>query len=433
MISRIPRPSPRAKFITLALAGAIATAVFPLHATAETVKPGATAGAIPAGTLSVTESRVLSREAARVVRNVADARSAIGQADVPTARAEPKNAQTLLHAIMDSMPSAKVRDRIWTARQHLQLDSVEDVRADLVPVRSDLEEISGFVAVDAAKTHIADADKKLKEGDKKGADQALKLASDSLVYTEVDLPVNETLAQIDAAIAALGNNNLVTANAALIVAENGMEYVSFSTTAPLGNARTHLWRATRDYAAHDYAATKADLKAASAWLNKAANSADKATRDEAARLKAELDNLATSVDSGADETASALSGLWAHSKALTDRESERASAAWSSTWTKSTTKLNLIDAKLHLAYAETAAFVHGTSGDVSGQLDQASTYLDQAAKDAASESNQKLQAAITASQASIAALKASLNDNSAAAKAHYQKVMSDLRQAISDL
>ncbi len=433
MTSHISRPSPRSKFATLALAGVIAAALSPLQGAAETLKLSEPVDMMPGRAVSAAQARVLSREAAHVVRNLTDARAAIDQADLPAARIALAKALAQLQTIKDEMPGAKVRDRIWTARQHLKLDSPQKVHDDLVLIMSDLDEIRGVVAVDVAKAHIADANTLLKAGDKNGADRALKQASDSLIYTEAELPVNETLVQIDAAIAALDGNHLAAASAALIAAENGMVYVSFAATAPLGNARTSLWQATRDYAAHDYAATKADLKTAAAWLGKATHSTDKVTRTQAARLKADMDKLSASSDSDRNETASALSSLWARSKALSEREAERAAAAWNSTWTKSAAKLSLIDAKLHLAYAETADFIYGTTDDVKKELAQASAYLDQAAKDAATGTNRKLQATIKASKADIAALNANLDDKSSAARAQYQKVISNLRQAIRGL
>jgi len=422
----------RATISRLAVVGLLTGALVPVQgALAEQLSQSL--DITPGRAISAAETRVLSREAAHVVRQIAKARSAINEADVGAAKAALSTARTSLVSLQNDMPTATVRDHIWAAEQHLGYDSTQKVQADLVPVFSDLEDIRGVVAVDVAKKHLQQAVTKLKAGDKEGARKEFQQASDSLVYTQMELPVSITLEQVDNAYSALDTGDLGRANAALVAAEDGLLYISTVATAPIGKARTSLWQATKDYTAKDYAATKRDLAAAGKWLDKVGASTDKTTREEAAKLKADTAAMNGKIAKGTAETGADLSGLWARTKALSDREAERTSAAWDRTWTKSAAKLSLIDAKLHLAYAQTAAFVSGTSAEVGAQLDKAAADLTTAAKQAGAQSNKKLADSIAALKASIASLKADASDTSASAKAHYDKVMSDLRQAIRDM
>ena len=428
----LPAKTGSVKFARIAIAALMTSALIPLHsAFAQTASE--TINVMPDHTTSTALERAISREAAQVLRQIANARTAIHLADFDAAKADLYTAMDLLEDIQGNLPTTRVHDHIWSAKQHIDYDSIVDVRADLVPVMADLDAIRDSVSVDAARKHVKKADKKLQAGDKSGAREELKQADETLVYTEFDLPVSSSLEKVDAAIAALRANDPTQANAALAAAEDGVVYLSTSDTVPIGQARRSLWQASKDYTAKDYAATKADLADAGAWLHKAASHTDKTTRDETEKLAADVKAMDSKVGSASDKTGAELSALWARSKALSERGAERASASWDGAWTKSSAKAHLIDAKLHLSFARTAAFVSGKSGEIKQQLNQASADLDKAAKDAAVKSNQKLQKSIAASKADITRLKANIGDKSAAAKAHYDKVIADLHRAIRDL
>jgi len=160
-----------------------------------------------------------------------------------------------------------------------------------VPIEADLTEIEDFVPVEKARRHIRSARAYLKKGDKAGAKKELKAADAALIYTEVDLPLAGTERQIVAAQKALDNREPAQADKALKQAENGVQILSVAVAAPITRARDSIWQASKNFAARHYAAAKADLARASAWLDKAAQSSDKTTREEALKLKHSLEKM----------------------------------------------------------------------------------------------------------------------------------------------
>ena len=375
------------------------------------------------------EERAMARSAAHVLRYIADARSAIAANDIAKARSDLQQSLNLIDILKLQQPTVKVRDHIWVAKEHLDYESTEEVAADLVPIEADLTEIEDFVPVEKARTHIRSARAYLKNGDKAGAKKELKAADAALIYTEVDLPLSGTERQIIAAQKALDNRQLAEADKALKQAENGVQILSAAVAAPITRARDSIWQASKDFAARNYAAAKADIAEASAWLDKAAQSTDKTTREEAMKLKHSLEELKRQMNMTAQGAGAGLSRLWQRSQALVERESEKASATWGELHAESKAKKNLIEAKLHLAYAETAQFVQGESAEVSNELDQAQGYLDKAAK----TSDKALKAKIHAMSDELKQLKANLDDKSSKAHARYDKLKAELSQTIHDL
>jgi len=208
-----------------------------------------------------------------------------------------------------------------------------------------------------------------------------------------------------------------------------VQFLSVAATAPLQQAKKSLWQASRDYAAKDYAAAKTDLARADTWLNKAEKGSDENVREDAASLKQRADKLQGEIDRKGEHTGSALTGLWYSSKALAEHEVERLSTTWGSVRNQSQTKAELIDVKLHLAYAESAQFYHGQSSEVKSELDKASNNLKQAGKSA----NKKLGAKIHVLREQLKQMQANVNDYSANARAKYNQIEANLRQLIHSL
>jgi len=383
----------------------------------------------PIRIVSPDEKEIMARSAAHVLRYIADARSAIAANDIAKARADLQQSLNLIDILKLQQPTAKVRDHIWVAKKHLDYESTEEVTADLVLIEADLTEIEDFVPVEKARRHIRSARAYLKKGDKAGAKKELKAADAALIYTEVDLPLSGTERQIVAAQKALDNREPAQADKALKQAENGVQILSVAVAAPITRARDSIWQASKNFAARHYAAAKADLARASAWLDKAAQSSDKTTREQALKLKHSLEKMKRQMNMTAQGTGAGLSRLWHRAKALAERESEKALATWHKLHGESDAKKDLMEAKLHLAYAETAQFVQGKSAEVRNELDQAQSYLAKAAKN----SDKALKAKIHEMGDELKQLKASLDDRSNKARARYDKLKADLRQIIHDL
>jgi len=380
----------------------------------------------PGRTISPAEENILSRAAARTLRHIAEARTAIHVGNIDQAKENLQQARTLINIIKSQRPTAKVHDHIWVAKQHLDYESTEDVAADLIPIDADLTEIEDEVPIEQARKHVQRARGHLKNGNKQAAKKELEAADAALIYTEVDLPLAATEQQVIKAENMLAKNKTADADKALRSAEDGVQHLSEAIFSPVTQARRSIWQATRDYAAKNYAAAKMDLGKASEWLSEAAQSTDKVTRKEAAKLKRDLEAMKKKVSRGDEKTKSALTSLWARSQALAERESENVSTGWAKLRGKSTAKTALIEAKLHLAYAENAQLIQGKTAEAARELDQAQGYLDQAIK----TSDKTLAMKIHAMSGALKGLKAALDDKGIKAHARYEKLKSDLRQTI---
>ena len=416
------------KFISLAVAGILVSGM--------SIAPACLAASlqeqvsvIPERTTSADAERIMSRSAAKILRHIADARAAIHAKDNGKAKSDLKQARTLIDILKSQQPTAKVRDHIWVAKQHLSYESTREVKTDLIPIEADLAEIEDFVPVAASRAHVRSSRDHMDRGDMEGAKKELDAAAAALIYSEVDLPLASTERQVSTAQNALDNKQPQAAEKALKQAEAGVLYLSTTVSEPVTRARQSLWQATKDYTAHDYVAVKADLERAGRWLDKAALSTDKVTREEAGKLKQRLSSLKGKIDQADDATGSSLTNLWQRSKALAEHQVEKVSIGWDKLHGNSPTKSNLIDAKLHLAFAESDQFIYGTSPSVGIELTEARDYLDKAAQTA----DQTIAGKIQTMKSELKNFKANPDDKSAQARAHYEKVKADLRRIIRDL
>ena len=384
---------------------------------------------IPSRTISPAEESEISTSAAHVLRQIVKARWSIHEDDLEQAQDDLDQAEALIDDIKITLPTAKVKDQIWSAKKQLDYESAEEVIPDLIPINASLTEIEGFVPVKEVRKHIQRARGSLNKGDKKTAKEELKAANAALVYTEMDLPLNSTERQVLAAQKALNEGLPEQADQKLKAAEKGVQFLSVATTAPLQQAQKSIWQASRDYAAKDYAAAKTDLARADNWLNKAEKGNDENIHEDATDLKRRTDNLQDEIDQKGAHTGSALIGLWHRSKALTKYEVERLSSFWKGAESQRHSKAELIDAKLHIDYAESAQFYHGKSSEVRSELDKANDNLKQAGKSA----NKELRTKIHALREELKQMKANVNNYSANAQASYEQIEARLRQLIHDL
>lgn len=383
----------------------------------------------PGKALSEAEESAISSAAAHVLRYIAKARGNIHAKKTNRAKADLQQALTLLQIIKAALPVAKVKDHIWVAQKHLDYESTREVTADLIPIEADLTELENIVPVDQARKHLQKSREYLKKGDKQAAKTELTAVGVALIDTEVALPLTSTKRDIAAAKALLAQNKLREADKALKLAEDGVQFMSSAVFAPVAQARNSLRQAAKDYASKDYTTAKADLRAAGTQLDKAARSADQTTRKEAARLKHTIDNLKNKMNQADTSTASTLTGLWQHSRALAKYEAEKASTDWHKSKNKGAAKANLIKAKLYLAYAETNQFINGKTTEVEAELDKTDTYLNQAAKTMDTKSQDR----IKAMRIELQQIEAHAHDRGATMRLHYEKIRSDLLQSIHDL
>ena len=386
-----------------------------------TIKPGKV--------ISPAEESIISSAAVRALRHIVKARGAIHNKDLDQAGKDLKDAHKLIDIIKASLPTTKVRDHIWVAKKHLDYESTEEVKSDLVPIYAALDMIEDIVPVKQAKKYLDKAKENLDKRNKKAAKESLELVDKALIYTEVDLPLASTEKHIIAAQGMLVQNKPDNADKELKAAEDGVLFISIAAEAPLTLAKKSLWQATKDYVAGEYTAASEKLEKAEVYLEKAAKSADKKTRKKIKKLSKDIDVLKSKVKKGGKTAGESIAYLWECSKALSEREAEHISTGWQKLCSESKVKKDLIEAKLHIAYAETCQFITGNVDKAGTEINKAKDYLKSAAKNADS----KVKAKINAIGKKIDKIKKDLHNKKESAKVRYEIIKGDLRQLIKDL
>lgn len=166
--------------------------------------------------------------------------------------------------------------------------------------------------------------------------------------------------------------------------------VSVEGNHPLAMAHQKLEQAHSDYRKGNIDAALDDLEAASRWLQDPKISGNVKTRDEAAKLADEVENLRKSIKSPTDEHEGTIARIWHRASVLVKHEIQNLERGWKETSTTNKTLKHLLDAKLHLNYAEHELFVSHETKKSSRDLNKAIAYMDEAYKVAAPEVREKI-------------------------------------------
>jgi hypothetical protein len=329
-------------------------------------------------TITAAEESAISSAATKVLRHIAQARGDIKDNKPDQAKGELDKASTLINIIKAGVPTWKVKDHIWVAKEHLSYEDTTAVLQDLVPIYASLDDIEALVPVEKAKAHVKQAEKKLKEGSKKKGKVELELADEALIYTEIDLPIQFIEEHVKAALGYLGKSDSKKADEALAAAEDGVQFMSILVYDPLAGAKKSLYQATKDYAAGEYSAVKRSLKQAETYLKKAAKSGGAKTKEAAKKLEKQAADLADKLDKSGKAIESRIAGLWHKVKALSERSVEEMAMGWQKLRERSKAKDELINAKFHIAYARIDQITLSDAKKAKAEIDQARSYLKQA-------------------------------------------------------
>ncbi len=252
--------------------------------------------------------------AVKALKHIARARGFIHTRNFADARVELAKSQKLMEMIRGSLPTTRIKDHIWVAKEHLSYEDSEEVIPDLVPIYASLDEIQSFVSVDKTRGHLDEAKTALKADDKKKGAQALELAGDSLVYVEVDLPLAYTERKVANALHLLAEGNDKEADQLLKEAEDGVQVISIASYGPMVLAQESLWQATKEYAKGRYEAAKRSLADAKVFLKMAAKQADEKTRKALAKLNLKIDELEKKMAESGSDFSKEIKGLWNKTK-----------------------------------------------------------------------------------------------------------------------
>lgn len=383
----------------------------------------------PLSRISPREERVLSSAAAKVLRHIVQARTAIRNKETASAKSELQQAQTLFSIIETALPTSEVKDRIWIAKQHLEYKDSAEVVPDLIPIYSSLDELVDVMPVKEAQEHVQKAKAHLQKGDKDKAKEELEATDEALVYTEIDLPFASTRHLVSQALADLTKGDSQKAEKALQEAENNVVFLSVGVDEPMVSAQSLIWAANQHYAAGDKKLARSEIQQAISFLEAAKKSSDQVTRTEAGDLLDGAKALEAKMEGSSDLTRD-LQHLWHRTRALADRSVEYMSTGWAKWRSHSPLKSDLIEAKYHLSVAKIDQFVGDNAGAAKQHLKAAEEYLEKAAKQADEHyTDQVYKDQIKGIEQSVE----QLEEMKDASSLHYAKLSTELRQMILSL
>ena len=335
---------------------------------------------VPTRTASAFTQAELSKEAAKVALSVANAREAIYHKDAKGAKADLQKALTEIKVIDNLRPTQAIIDHVRVAKKHLDYESTQEVGQDLIPIAYDINQLTLSTPTKNAKKHLANAKKAIASGDKKGAKKELVALEEAVNVTGVYLPVNETKANIYKALQALNASNLKQADTVLKKAENSLVIMSVTSVRPVAKAKKSFYDAMVDYSHGEYAKAKEDLHQSELWLDKAMHSSDAKTRDEAKKLKDKTSALKNNLSKHTVDAKAKINALWAQSKALSQKDAQSIASKYNHSKKEVAIKSDLLDAKLHVEYAEIKQSIYGTKKEINAELEKAKGSLKKASQ-----------------------------------------------------
>ena len=328
------------------------------------------------------EELTVRRAAITALRSISRARLAIHRNKPANARRDLVQAGRWLEAVRDDLSTAPVKNFIQVARKHLEYEPAHQVQQDLPLIYASLAMLSGYLPTHKVKLHIDRAKDCLERNDKQGADRELALGDDALVIIEVEFPLTMTrkyvkIAQgyLAAGQAGRADKALQTAEKVAITLYTGMNSPPF----PLFQAKGNIWLALRDYPSAKEAYAGPFLEKARLNLEKAAAGVNGPGNKEAGKLSKEIAELEKRVSGGGKVAESELKGAWEKSKALAERDADYLAAGWAKEEAAGLHREdNLIEAKLHLAYAESYQVTSAEPANAADELANADDYLTKA-------------------------------------------------------
>jgi hypothetical protein len=294
----------------------------------------------------------LERTAIVAVRHITQARSDIHRKELPKARLELEKAESLMETIKNDLSTTTVKNFIWIARKHLEYEQPQQVLHDFPQIYSSLEMISVYIPTEKARMYVDRAKGYLEMDKKWEAERALGLAEKSLIVIEVELPLLKTQRYVTLAQEYLVKNNPQKADEALRTAEQRAMALYFGMNSPVIQARQNVWLAFRNYSSATHAESGWHLKEARSYLEKVVASGNSKGKEEMSKLSKEISVLENKLAAGEKVAESDLKVAWEKSEALAERSAAYIATRISEAETTLGVESNLIEAKLHVTYAE---------------------------------------------------------------------------------
>jgi YfdX protein len=375
----------------------------------------------------------IQKTAVVALRIIAQARADIHRKAYTQAGHELDEAERLAHTMRHELSTTVGKELIGVALTHLEYEPSARVLLDLPPIYTALDTISVYIPTDKARRHLDRVKSCLEKGDKQGAEQELKLADRSLITIEVELPLLAVEKYIIRAQTYLAGNDASNADRSLSIAEQQTQAIFMTVASPLFQAKINLWLAYQNYSTSRVSEVRKQLDLAEINLEKVASSGNAWERQEARRLLREVAELGGRYRNNFKETGGEfLQAIWGRSKAQVERSAEYIATYWNKPEKTFNEDNYLIEAKLHVGYAETYQLTAREPSKASEELDKADSYLKKALQENPLNDNAP-KINISGLEKDIKALKANTENSDNRIQDSYESIilrLSDLIQRI---
>lgn len=167
----------------------------------------------------------LSVQGANAYRDIQLARLAIFNAEPADAKKEIKDAKTAIEkAQNDDAIFVEAESELRVPSKVTQNANPDTKPVAWLPVGGEMVVDENYVASPQNSAALASANKSLKQGDRKGAMDKLKLAGTNVDLTVAVVPLAKTVADINQAADFISADKYYQANDVLMQAENGMRF-----------------------------------------------------------------------------------------------------------------------------------------------------------------------------------------------------------------
>jgi hypothetical protein len=249
----------------------------------------------PAAKLSAEESRALSLSAAQILKQVDQARSAIGKKDLKAAGRNVDQGLVLVKIINETVPAYKVETKIKAGE--LTYVDTDDAKPIIVPVYEELQRVAIMAPVEAAK--------------KAAADPGVPVAVDvGLVHTRTDLNVALAEAGLRAAKDALQKEDAKAADSALTTIQTGVIFGYTKVDLPLEKVRENLMLAKTLVDSGKAKEARAALEVAGDALAEYEKGAGQNRAKEAKDLQAEIEKLSKDIEANSKGASEKIMDWW---------------------------------------------------------------------------------------------------------------------------
>jgi hypothetical protein len=355
--------------------------------------------------LTPEEEFIMAANAAKALRYAASARKNIAEKNISTAQKDVGQAIALMGQIKSRVSEARFEDLVEAARIRLSYEEPKDVIAYLETISPAPATLQDPAALKKVNKTFERAKKYLQYSDKRGADRELAALTEFLNYSTPARPVAFAENSLLAAASEFDQRRIESADRSIKEAEKPLELMATQIDTPLVKTKNSLWEAARKFGAGRLETAKGYLGQASDELDDAVKSATAETRSEIRELASDI-RAALNASTQKQETLGvAIREFAFRSEALAQRALDYETAAWEKFQSHSPASKEVIEANLHVAYAQIYQFTSGDARKSATELSEAESHLKKAEHEMSAEAQLKLkeiQKQVTAAQTELA-------------------------------